>query len=280
MEKSILDYTDYRTYLKDYIETRHENGLPASNRWFAQKMGINSNAWLTYVLQGKRNLNQNNIKQLSVLLKLKTVECRYLEALVQFNQAKGIDDRNLFYHEMEAARKSANTRTLSSDQYEFYSVWYHSAIRSIIDMYPDFTGYEELGSYLCPPLKASEAKKSVALLERLGLILKDKNGKYQLENRAITSGAYEKALAITNFQRETMKLAHESLDRFEKSERDISTMTMGISEEALIKVKELLAETRKKITEIVSSDPHSDRVYQLNMQLFPFSKQLSAAKEE
>ncbi len=276
--KPLFDYTDYRIYLKELISDRHEKGLPASNRWFAQKMGINSNAWLTYVLQGKRNLNKGNIEKLILLLKLKPAEGRFFSALVQFNQAKTINERNLYYQEMEMARKSGATRTLTSDQYEYYSVWYHSAIRSIIDMYPDHEDYEELGSLLTPPITASEAKKSVALLERLGLIVKDDSGRYKIVNKIITSGPHEKALAIANFQRETMKLAQESLDRYTKADRDISTMTLGISENALVKIQSLLQETRSKIAEIASSDLNSDRVFHLNIQLFPFSRQLPVSR--
>jgi uncharacterized protein (TIGR02147 family) len=273
--KSILEYTDYRTFLKEFIQLRHDQGLPASNRWFAQKLNINSNAWLTYVLQGKRNLNNQTTQLLSVLFKFSASESRYFKALVQFNQAKTIDERNLYYREMELARKSGSTKIVSSDQYEFYSVWYHSAIRSIIDMYPDFTDFETLGTLVSPPITASEAKKSVTLLERLGLIFKDADGKYHVGDKTISTGTYEKALAIANFQRETMKLAQEALDRVPKTERDISTMTLGISGEALEKIQVLLQETRRKIAEIASADPGSDRVFQLNMQLFPLSKGLT-----
>jgi uncharacterized protein (TIGR02147 family) len=278
--KCILEYSDYRVFLQEYIQFRRENGLPASNRYFAQKLGINSNAWLTYVLQGKRNLNKLVISQLVVLLKFTANEGRYFSALVQFNQAKTIDERNSWYLEMESVRKSSQVRIISSDQYEFYSVWYHSSIRSIIDMFPDFRDYETLAGLLSPPITASEAKKSVALLERLGLIFKDMEGIYRVQDKTITTGVYEKALAIANFQRETMKLAQESLDRVQKAERDISTMTLGISQNALEKIQELLQETRRKIAEIALADADSDRVFQLNMQLFPLSKKLSPSESD
>jgi uncharacterized protein (TIGR02147 family) len=278
--KPILEYTDYRTFLKDFIQQRHEMGLPASNRWFAQKLGINSNAWLTYVLQGKRNLNQQTTRQLITLLKFNANEGRYFDALVQFNQAKTIDERNLYYREMETARKSGTVKVVNSDQYEFYSVWYHSAVRSILDMQPDVKDFETLGSLISPPITASEAKKSIMLLERLGLIFISPDAKFYVQDKAITTGPYEKTLAIANFQRETMKLAQESLDRHAKTERDISTMTLGISQDALEKIQTLLLETRRKIAEIATADPGSDRVFQLNVQLFPLSKKLLNNKGE
>jgi uncharacterized protein (TIGR02147 family) len=272
--RTLFDYTDYRAYLRDMIQERHDKGLPASNRWFAQKLGINSNAWLTYILQGKRNLSSRAGEQLASLLTLGVTERRYFDALVRFNQAKSIDERNRWYREMERCRKSGSARVISSDQYEFYSVWYHSAIRSLIDLHPDFGTFEQLGSMLSPPVTTAEAKKSVLLLERLGLIAVDEKGRYRITDTTITTGMHEKALAVVNFQRETIKLALESFDRCAKEERDISTMTVGVSPTALKKIKKLLSETRGRIAEIAAEDTRSDRVFQINMQVFPFSNRL------
>jgi len=278
--RALFDYTDYRAYLRDKIQVRREKGLPASNRWFAQKLGINSNAWLTYILQGKRNLNSRTGEQLASLLKLGVNEKRYFDALVRFNQAKTIDECNQWYREMENSRKSGSARVISSDKYEFYSVWYHSAIRSLIDLHPNFGTFERLGSMLSPPVTAGEAKKSVLLLERLGLITAGKEGSYRITDTTITTGRHEKALAVVNFQRETIKLALESFDRFEREDRDISTMTVGVSQSALGQIKELLRETRGRIAEIAAGDAHSDRVFQINMQVFPFSDRLPIDEHE
>jgi len=273
--KALFEYTDYRMYLKDVVEDRRERGLPASNRWFAQMLGINSNAWLTYILQGKRTCSAAAVHKLSALLRLNANEKRYFSALVKFNQAKSLNERNESYGEMENCRKCGTARVVGSDQYEFYSVWYHSAIRSIIDMCPAFGTFEKLGAMLSPPITPAEAKRSVLLLERLDLIRRDEEGAYRITDHTITTGSHEKALAITNFQRETMKLALEAFDRFPKQERDISTMTIGISQGALLKIKKLLQETRNSIAEIAATDTGSDRVIQINMQAFPFSKPLS-----
>ena len=278
--KSLFEYTDYRSYLKDVIDDRRARGLPASNRWFAGMFGINSNAWLTYILQGKRNCNIVVVNKMTKLFKLNVNEKRYFEALVRFNQAKSVDERNESYKEMENSRKSGAARIVTSDQYEFYSVWYHTSIRSVIDLCPDFGTFEKLGAMLSPPITASEAKRSVQLLERLELIRKDHDGKYRISDSTITTGSHEKALAITNFQRETMKLALEAFDRFPKPERDISTMTVGVSKEALVRIKNLLQETRNRIAEIAATDTDSDRVVQINIQAFPSSKSLPIVKRD
>ncbi|MBD3344146.1 MAG: TIGR02147 family protein [Chitinivibrionales bacterium] len=273
--KRLLEYSDYRSYLADVIADRKQNGLPASNRWFAMKMGINSNAWLTYILQESRNLNAKTAEKLSDILKHTPVEKRFFEILVRYNQAKSLDDRNHWFREMSSIRIAHNIKTLSGDQYDYYSTWYHSVIRSLIDLYPEFQDFTDLARQLSPRITVAETKKSVQLLEKSGLIQKDEKGRYRISDKAITSGPHEKALPIANYQRETMRLAQEALDRYDKSARDITTMTLGISKNGYSRICELLKETRQKIVEIAADDNQADQVYQLNMQLFPFSKTIS-----
>ncbi len=89
---------------------------------------------------------------------------------------------------------------------------------------------------------------------------------------ALTTGSYEKSLAIANFQQETLRLAAESFDRFDRADRDISTLTVGISAGCYQKIRELLAQTSRTIEEMVNNDTGTDRVYQLNIQFFPLSR--------
>jgi uncharacterized protein (TIGR02147 family) len=53
--------------------------------------------------------------------------------------------------------------------------------------------------------------------------------------------------------------------------RDISTLTLSISESSLQRMKEKIRECRRELLEIAKADEHADRVYQLNLQLFPLS---------
>jgi uncharacterized protein (TIGR02147 family) len=109
------------------------------------------------------------------------------------------------------------------------------------------------------------------LLDRLGIIGKNGDGCYTLTSTHISTGEHEKSLAIANYQHETMRLAQEALDRYEKERRDISTLTLGLSERSYHAIKTLLDETKRKIQSIVTEDLDSDRVYQLNLQFFPVS---------
>jgi uncharacterized protein (TIGR02147 family) len=238
------------------------------------KMGINSTSWLTSVVKGVKGLSKATANKLSEILKHSPVEARYFETLVCFNQARTIVERNRYYQELGALQKLKDVRIVKATQYELYSTWYHSAVRSLVGMHPfraDSKDYERLGALVLPPITASQARKSVELLVDLGFIKLNDNGVFELTVSAVASGENTRSLGVANFQQETMRLAQEALDRFAAGERYIGTATVGVSEAAFLKIKKLLADASDKIAEIANADPDANRVYQVNFQAFPLS---------
>jgi|WetSurMetagenome_2_1015567.scaffolds.fasta_scaffold00148_23 uncharacterized protein (TIGR02147 family) len=273
--KSLTEYTDFRTYLNEWVEDRKTQGLPGSNRWFAMKMGINSTSWLTSVLKGAKGLSKATASRLSQVLKHSPIESRYFEALVFFNQARTLEERNRYYRELSALQKLKDVRIVKPDQYDFYSAWYHSAIRSLIGMHSFGAAakdFERLASLVTPPITASQARKSVKLLAQLDLIRLNKDGLYELSSSAITTGENIRSLSVANFQQETMRLAQEAIDRHPRGERYIGTITVGASAAAFEEIRKVLMDANEKIAEIANADAGADRVYQVNVQAFPLSK--------
>ncbi len=279
--KPLTEYTDFRTYLNEWVEDRKSQGLPGSNRWFAMKMGINSTSWLTSVLKGVKGLSKATANRLSQLLKHSPIETRYFETMVFFNQARTIEERNRYYKELNALQKLKDVRTVRPNQYDLYSTWYHSAVRSLIGMHlfgADAKDFERLASLVSPPITASQARKSVKLLEQLDLIRLNGQGFFELTSSAITTGENIRSLSVANFQQETMRLAQEALDRYPREERYIGTVTVGASAVAFEQIRKVLMDANEKIAEIANADADADRVYQVNVQAFPLSKAGSAPK--
>jgi uncharacterized protein (TIGR02147 family) len=273
--KPLTNYTDFRAYLNDWVSERKSLGLPGSNRWFAMKIGINSTSWLTSVLKGAKGLSKATSNKLSEILKHSPIESRYFETMVSFNQARTIEERNKYYQELSALQKIKEVRTVKPNQYDFYSSWYHSAVRSLIGMHR-FTAsekeFERLASMVSPPITASQARKSLKLLEELDFVKMNAGGHYELTSSAITTGENIRSLGIANFQQETMRLAQEAMDRVPRDERYIGTATVGVSAKAFQQIKQLLVDTSNKISEIANADADANRVYQVNLQAFPMSK--------
>ena len=272
---SISSFLDFREYLRAIVDAARANGEPVTNRSFAQALRINSSSWLTNVLSGTKGITTETAQAISDYLGHNAWERKYFKILVNFNQAKTVERRNSHFTALKQhllLKGYSSLNVLEPDQYEFYSKWYYTAVRSLLGMFPMGDEYNRIGRLTSPSITAVQAKKSVKLLAKLGLIKKSDKGCYELTSTAITTGSSVKSLAVANFQRETMRLGSDAIDRYPQSMRDISTMSVGISEEGYKKITALLADCRKAIADMAHCDQNADRVYQVNFQVFPLSK--------
>jgi uncharacterized protein (TIGR02147 family) len=162
--------------------------------------------------------------------------------------------------------------TLKKDQYEFFQKWYHSAVLVVLD-YIDFRGdFAALGQQLSPSITAMQARKSVELLLRLGLVAIDDSGRYVLTNQFLTTGEPEKRIAVRTFQKEMIYRAAESLDRHQPFERNISSVTVTLKRKDMKLVETMIAEFRRSLLKLAEETDDPDRAYQFNVQLFPVTK--------
>jgi uncharacterized protein (TIGR02147 family) len=275
---SLMEYLDYREYIKSYIASVRKTGDTLTNRSFAAALGIASSSWLTTVINGKKGITKKTAEAISSFLKHDPWEHDYFQMLVNFNQAKTVEKRNTCFISLKEhliKKGYYAVKVLEIQQYEYYSKWYYSAVRSILGMVSVGDDYERIATMVSPSITAVQAMKSVKLLVKLGLAKRNSSGMYELTNKAITTGNDVRSLAVANFQRETMSMASKAIDQYDRTERDISTMSVGISGQSYQKIVTMIADFRKAIADISNADQDADRVYQVNFQVFPLSKVLN-----
>ncbi len=268
--KSIKEYLEYREFLKDYYEEKKRNNIFFSYRFIGDKVGIDP-SHLVKIFQKQRHIGNSSIETFIKFCGLEGTDGEYFDALVHFNKAKSDRECKNFYEKL-LSLKGLKSFVLEKRQYEYYTKWYYSAILTLLDFY-DFAGdFKALGEKLTPPITPGEAKKAVRLLEGLGLIEKKIGGIYKLTNRIVTTGDHCKAIAVKTFQEETMRLAMESLYRHQTAVRNISTVTITISESDLDEINDIIKGFRSTLLKFAHDKKEADRVYQLNVQLFPLTK--------
>lgn len=275
MDKSIFSYFDYRKFLNEYYQTRKENESHFSLRFFGRMVGIDG-SYLSKVMSEKRHIGDGYIKPILSYLKFDKNESEYFENLIYFNKAKTEEQRKLYFEKLLQLKK-AHVTCIEKYQYEFYNKWYYTALRNLLEFYEfrvdsSEEEYAALGAQLSPPITMAQAKRGIHLLKRLNLIEYNESGKYILTDTVISTGESWKSLAISNFQEKTIALSGESLKRHEKSDRDISTLTMNMTEQEFMKLKEMIGNFRSSVINYISEAPNPDRVFQLNIQLIPLSK--------
>ncbi|MBN2036710.1 MAG: TIGR02147 family protein [Chitinispirillaceae bacterium] len=265
----IEEYLDYRDFLSDFYKEKKAQNLFYSYQVFAAHIGMDTSN-LAKVIMKKRHIAAKLIPIVARYCGMTGRNAEYFELLVHFGKAK-TDKQSRVYFEKLLSIKEAPSSTLFEKQYEYYTRWYYSAVRAIIE-YFDFRGdYKLLGKQFNPPINARSAKKAVLLLEELELIKKDDTGRYRLTDKAITTGKQWHSAAIDVFQEETIGLALESLSRHPKNTRDISTITMAFNAEQFEEIKERIREFRASLIKYVIEGTSPDRVYHMNLQLVPLT---------
>jgi len=267
----IFEYNDYRHFLRDICKHKRATTSFFSYRYLAQKAGIRSSGFISSVVSGNRNLTPTQILDFARILGLSKKETDFFELLVHFNQAKNHDGKKRYFEKMRPFR-TGKASVLSVDQYEFYDKWYHAAIRELVFTYKLRDDYKRISLLLEPQITPTEARKSIELLVRLGLIRKNDCGYYEQTDTIIRASESLRPLIIHNYQSATIGLAHSALQRISKESRDISTLTMSVDSDTIEFIKGRLTNLRAELLDRIQHIRKPDSVYQLNIQLFPLSK--------
>lgn len=273
--KPVFKYIDYRVFLEDFYNEKKRSMRCFSYRYFAKRAGIKSPIFLKQVIDGKRNLTRRMIEQFIPALSLNKKESLFFRHLVLFNQAKNAAEKQEHYSVMVSMMDYVNEHQLSADQYLYFEKWYASVIRELICLHDFKDDYERIAAAVYPPIKPHEVKKTIDLLLRLKLIVRQNDGTYRQTSSAIISGDPMVALARRSFNSEMLVRARHANETVSPEERNISGITMGISKACYEVLLAEIAAFKERVKVIVNQDERSSRVYQLNLQLFPLSKDIS-----
>lgn len=272
----VFEYTDYRLFLKDAYQARK-----LVHRWFsygviAQKAGFKARDFLLRVMRGERSLSAESARRVAAAFDLGKRETEYFLHLVEYNQAKTDAQKEqawlLVQAALNRARNPSATRLLTDLHREVMSRWHHLAIRSLLEMAPSRGDWDALGKRLHPPCTAAAVRRSVKLLEEAGLVAKGEDGLWKPTDKSIATPTEVQSLALRSFYRDCLKLAGEAIEGVDSSERNISGVTVGISERTYKVLVDKLAVLREEIARLADGDPQADRVYQVNLLLFPLAR--------
>lgn len=276
--KTIFEYSDYHLFLSEYLASRKQDGTALTYDSLARAIGATSKGFITQIVQGKSKIPSDKITKFALALGLKKKERTYFDFLVRFHQAGTHSRKNEIFKKLTAQFKTKIAH-LGPDQYEFYDKWYYSAVRSLLGYYP-FTGdFAALARQLGPAITPSQARKTIDLLARLSLIEKRQDGCYHVTDRIISAGEPINAVAIVNFQQETMDLAKMALEKVPKKHRSDSTLTLGLSEAGYRSVAEKIDALRKELLDVARYDTQIDRVVQINLHAFPMTRVAAREKQ-
>lgn len=274
---SIFSYIDYRKFLKDYYHYEKERKPYFSFRFFSLQAGIKSPVFLKEVYDGKKNLSRNMIDKFSTAIKFKKREATYFKNLVHFNQAKTAEEKQEYYVVLKSMANLINQHVLKTEFFEFYDKWYTCVIRELITQFNFKNNYELLAASVLPAITVPQARKSVQVLLKLGLVEKQRNGTYNQVKKDITTGSEVASHVVRNHNRKMLELADNAIVNVPVDQRYCKGITMGITRGCYDLIVAETEAYKDRLLSIVDNCKEPDEVYELYVQLFPLAKKVKTA---
>lgn len=279
MMKPVLQYTDFRIFLRDYYATRKLSGF--TYREFSRIAGYTSPVFMKLVIDGKANLSPAGTERVGVATGLIGSDLEYFRAMVAMNQSKDAGKKKFFFEKMRKIARANQVKILGEEQYDYYQSWLSPVLREALPHLTPTSKTSDIAEKLLFKANASEIRSAIQILLDTGLLDKDADGNFSQTEKLLSTGDLEiPSLAVREMHRQMGNLGVKALDEIPVEDRDISGMTLGVTENALPRIRAEIAEFRRRIAKISSKSPNTDKVYRLNIQFFPLTHSLNDEKGE
>lgn len=272
MLPSVYLYLDYRQYFSDVFKEKKSIIPSFSYRSFARMAGSTSPNLLQLISARKLNISNTQLASLARSLELDGNEEKYLETIVAFDHAKTHQEKDKYFQRILITREYKSIKTIEKKQYEYFSHWYNPVIRELVTslQYPNNPTW--VAERIVPKITLGKVKKSIELLQTLGLIKRiGDTKKWIYTDRTISTPSEVLSMAVVKYHQDMITLAKESIERFDPAERDIRSITIGISEAGFNELKKRMESFWKEVLAFSDTQENADQVVQVNMQLFPLS---------
>lgn len=271
---NITGHEDYRSYLESVYQTAKENTSEYSYAHFSISLGLSStNAHA--VIAGHRNLSLKTGARIANALGLSDSHKRYFLALIRQEHAKSAAEREeAFLERIELARSSLSSK-LDERRLRFFESWHNAAIIEILRLENASDDPQWLSENLRPVVSVPKIKQSLKLLKELGyLVFDEKLARLYPSEVTISTGDQVERLAILSYHRQMINLAISAMDQISSEDRDISAITIGVSQSLKNQMFEELNRLRKKFLDLAKKEKTPDEIMQLNLQIFPISERI------
>ncbi|WP_407456113.1 TIGR02147 family protein [Fibrobacter sp.] len=268
----LFDYDDFRKFLQDYFEEQKKMRAVFSHRFFAAKAGFSSSSYCLNVIRGRFNLTPKSIEKIAKAMDFEPLQKSYFEALVQYNQAQQVDERENAWEQIVQIRKQIEFTHVTTREQAYFSKWYYPVVREMAVNADWHDDYMVLARMLTPQITTEEARDAVKKLLEWNLI-KKVDDHYE-ETSQMLDASEIPPIALRQIRREYIQHAIGAVESMPKDERFAAFTTLAMSESSYKYAVEVLEDARKKIIAKAANDPNVERVYEMMLVAFPMSKKI------
>lgn len=211
-------------------------------------------------------------EQFAQALELDSNETSFFIDLIGFSQANSSVEKNHFLERIGSYRRHQKVKRLERSAFAYLSHWYYPAIRELAACEAFTDDPQWIADRLVPKISVSQAREALEVLLELGLLVHDDDGLLIQGDSSVSTGNEMRSLAVGNFHRQMMERAEGAIDAVPQRHREISGVTVALSQRGFEALKRRIHELRSEILRLAEDEPAADRVIQFNFQAFPLTK--------
>lgn len=268
----VFNYTDYHLFLKDlYEERKAATGL--SWRGFDRLVGFKSASYLKLVCEGKTKLSVVGAQRVAKAFEFNKIQADYFCAMVVYCNTPVEKKRIAALQQMQSIIEDNKIRVVGNDDYNYYSSWWNPVLRELAPRLPSALPIIVAGMFY-ENVTPEDVQRSLDFMVRAGFLKKGKRHTYSQLDRGIQGSSEMIPKAIRNMHKQMAEFAVKAIENFPKTDRNFSGLTIAASKSTYNQIVKELNACRKKVADIVSAADEGDRIFRLNMQLFPVTKEI------
>ena len=270
----IFTYLAYRRFLNDWFAQKKSVNPRFSHRLFARRAQVRSPSLLKEVIAGRRNLTSTTIQGFAQAMNLREEEALFFTDLVHLDQAKGSEGKNTAWERVAASRRFRSARPIEGAMVRDLSTWYYPATRELAHRDDFCDDPQWVASQLIPKITPSQAQEALDTLHELGMLVEadGKTGPADV-SLATPHEAGVNGMAVHNYHQAMLERAQFAMQTVPAEERHLCALTVAIPSEMVAKLKSELDSFQERLLNLCDEHARqSERVYQVNFQMFPLSR--------
>lgn len=262
---NILDYTDYREFLREYVEFKKAKSSSWSLGAWARVLGLSGAAHLSMIIRGQRSPSLKLIERLCGYFGFAPREAGYFKELIRITKVAQPNPRLLIYALKGLSRYEECVAGVETQDLRFD--WAAGAIRELCKLDDFKEDPEWISRRLRERISAERTIQLVDQMLALGWLGRTEDGKLVPETKVAPLKSPDRGV-LRQYHREVLGLADEAFD-LPVDKRGFFNSTVAIRRD---RVEEALTMIRRFQDEFASrlecAEPGAEEVYQLQIQFF------------
>ncbi len=274
MEPNVFNYSSFRAYLYDYIRDNKRKNRGFSLSKMAKKMGLANTASLSRVIKGDREPGESISEKLTDYFQFSPEQKAYFKYLILLDKTK--DDtylKTLLMEKLKEIHPEKKFALLDEKVFKVISSWHYFVLREMVRLENFRLNHDEITKNILFKITPSEVKDAIHTLEVLGLLKRDAEGKLVQEDPQIDTQSDVASEASKRNHEENLDNAKWALRNVNIFEREFNSVCFTIRKSDLPEAKKMIRLFKSKFLErFEAKHGEGQEVYQLQLQLFPFTR--------